>query len=99
MPPVECLSTIGPGRSHTITSPLSRIANVRAGELRDTLGERSIVIRYDGQHRTASVFDAAGREIPSLVAYWFAWYAFHPDAEVFETTEAPDDSREEPTRS
>jgi hypothetical protein len=27
--------------------------------------------------------DADGRQIPAVTAFWFAWYAFHPDTEIF----------------
>ena len=40
-------------------------------------------VRFDKKNDTASVVNAEGDELPVLIAYWFAWYAFHPDAEVF----------------
>lgn len=30
------------------------------------------------------VTDADGKEIPSVRAFWFAWFAFYPDTEIFE---------------
>jgi len=55
------------------------------GELRDRVGGRALIVRFDARHRTGSVHDAAtGAEIPTVIAYWFAWYAFHPDTEVHE---------------
>ncbi|WP_368430063.1 DUF3179 domain-containing protein [Sulfuricaulis sp.] len=58
----------------------------RATELRDTVGSRAVIVRFDPQNRTGAVHDAAsGAEIPSVIAYWFAWYAFHPDTDVFES--------------
>jgi Protein of unknown function (DUF3179) len=53
------------------------------GAVHDTVGGRPITIRFDVAHRTGSVFDAAGKEIPSVIAFWFAWYAFHTDTAVF----------------
>ena len=41
------------------------------------------VIEYDGQNQTARIIDANGQEVPTLMAFWFAWYAFHPDTEIF----------------
>lgn len=65
--------------------PFSALERTR-GELRDTLGGRTLIVRFDARHRTGAVHDAAsGAEIPSVIAYWFAWYAFHPDTEVFES--------------
>jgi Protein of unknown function (DUF3179) len=51
--------------------------------IHDTLGGRPIEVRFDGEHQTGAVFDSDGHEIPSVIVYWFAWYAFHTDTEVF----------------
>jgi hypothetical protein len=39
-------------------------------------------VRYDKKNKTASIFGEEGDELPSLISYWFAWYAFHPDTEI-----------------
>lgn len=52
-------------------------------EVADTLGGKKLTVRFDSEHRTGTVHDAAGKEIPSVIAFWFAWYAFHNDTEVF----------------
>lgn len=49
----------------------------------DRIGERSVRVEYDAAHRSGRVFDADGQEIPSLIGFWFAWYAFHPETEVY----------------
>ena len=48
------------------------------GRLRDTLGDQTIEVHFDREHRSARAVDAAGRELPTLTAFWFAWVAFHP---------------------
>lgn len=40
-------------------------------------------IRYDEPNQTAAVYSHDGREIPTVLAFWFAWYAFHPNTEVW----------------
>lgn len=63
--------------------PFSALADTD-GEIEDTLGGRRILIRYDSRHRSGSVHDAlSGAEIPSVIAYWFAWYAFYPHTALF----------------
>jgi len=32
----------------------------------------------------ASAHNDAGWEIPGVIVYWFTWYAFYPDTEVYE---------------
>ena len=49
----------------------------------DRIGDHPVRIEYDAAHRTGRVLDAAGQEIPSVIGFWFAWYAFHPDTEVY----------------
>ncbi len=49
----------------------------------DTFAGHRIRIVFDARHRTGKVVDAGGHEIPSIMAYWFAWIAFHPDTEVY----------------
>ena len=49
----------------------------------DQVGGRSITVRFNQKSRSASVIDADGTPLPSVMAFWFAWYAFHPDTHVF----------------
>ena len=39
-------------------------------------------VEFDAKHRTARVLGPDGSEIPTTMAFWFAWYAFHPETEV-----------------
>lgn len=62
-------------------SRLERLADAR-GRLVDTVAGRGVEIRYDRIHRSAEVFDSEGRPISAVMAYWFAWVAFHPNTEL-----------------
>lgn len=60
----------------------------KVGELiRDKVGGQELLVYFDAKSRTARVEDRLGNLIYSLTAYWFAWYAFHPDTEVFSVEE------------
>jgi len=50
----------------------------------DEFAGEIISVEFDAEHRTARVVKADGSEIPTTMAFWFAWYAFHPDTEVYE---------------
>ncbi len=52
------------------------------GRLADRVGGAPVEIRFDRTHRSAEAFDAAGQVLPSVMAFWFAWFAFHPKTEV-----------------
>lgn len=51
----------------------------------DTLGGSELTIEFDAANRTGRVLDNSGAEIPSTIAFWFAWYAFFPNTAVFES--------------
>ena len=54
------------------------------GEVRDKLSGRAILIRFDPTHRSARALDASGKPLSAVTTFWFAWYAFHPETEVFQ---------------
>jgi len=64
--------------------PFERLARRlgNEGTLQDRIAGRPVRIRYHAGHRTAEAFDAEGRPLPSVMAYWFAWVAFHPQTEL-----------------
>ncbi len=49
----------------------------------DRIGDYPVRIDYNAAHRSGRVFDASGQEIPSVIGFWFAWFAFHPQTEVY----------------
>ena len=53
------------------------------GAFEDTFAGQALHIVFDKEHRRASIANASGRELPGVVTFWFAWYAFHPQTEVF----------------
>jgi hypothetical protein len=53
-------------------------------EFHDQVGTQQLKILWSKAEKTATVFDQNGDEMPSLIAYWFAWYAFHPDTDIFD---------------
>jgi hypothetical protein len=40
-------------------------------------------VRFDKKNDTATIVNANGDDVPTLIAYWFAWYAFHPETEIY----------------
>ena len=49
----------------------------------DRIGGVEVEVQFNSEHRWANIFDSEGEEIPSTQAYWFAWAAFHPDTELW----------------
>ncbi len=50
----------------------------------DTFAGQELLIQYNSEAETAQVYTAEGTRIASVELFWFAWYAFHPETEVFE---------------
>ncbi len=62
--------------------PFSELS--RSGpRLHDQVGQQQILVLFEAEHQNARVEDGHGNTLPSVVAYWFAWYAFHPDTEIY----------------
>lgn len=61
---------------------------LKKGESRfdDEFAGAKFSVEFDAKHRTARVVKADGSEIPTITAFWFAWYAFHPETDVFEAS-------------
>jgi hypothetical protein len=41
-------------------------------------------VEFDEEHQTARVVTGDGSAISTITAFWFAWYAFHPETDVYE---------------
>lgn len=65
--------------------PFAELKKVQ-GPLTDQVNGRKVHIHFNPRAQSASVTDAAGKPLPSVMAFWFAWSAFHPDTQVLRTT-------------
>lgn len=62
--------------------PFAELSNLDA-PFTDEVAGRTITVHFDAGNRTGRITDADGKEIPSVIAFWFAWVAFHPDTMVY----------------
>jgi len=49
----------------------------------DTFNGLDMLIRYDKESKTATITNVKGEMIPTVTGYWYAWYAFHPNTDVY----------------
>ncbi|MDH5354236.1 MAG: DUF3179 domain-containing protein [Gammaproteobacteria bacterium] len=49
----------------------------------DSVNGTNITIHWDEQNRAVTITDESNKEIAGIQGFWFAWFAFHPDTEVF----------------
>lgn len=52
--------------------------------LEDQIGGKAVTLHYDPDVPSAELRDESGTLLPATRAFWFAWYTFHPDTDVFE---------------
>jgi len=77
--------------------PFSELAKSRRGLnlqyasdviiVKDKIADKSIEIHFHPQHQSATVRTRSGTTLPSLTSYWFAWYAFHPQTQIYTYTQ------------
>lgn len=49
----------------------------------DEFQARKFEVQYDKKNNTARIVGDNGDDMPILIAYWFAWHAFHPESEIY----------------
>ncbi len=62
--------------------PYSELAK-STSEFEDTVGGQKILIVWSDAGKSAYVLDMEGRQLATVTAYWFAWYGFHPQTQIY----------------
>ena len=62
--------------------PFTELAK-SSGGVKDSIYGEKLLILFDTYNQTGAIFDEAGKELPSITTFWFAWYAFHDSTEVY----------------
>jgi len=63
--------------------PFKELEKNQQDKFEDLVGSKTVTIEWFESEDFARILDDTGQELPSVIAYWFAWYAFHPDTDVF----------------
>jgi len=82
--PVLGVARNGHRKAYAFSELAKALGKRQSGQIDDRLGGDRISILFDRNHRSAHALDSAGHEIPAYVAFWFAWFTFYPDAEIYE---------------
>lgn len=67
--------------------PFSRLTKFHGDQLKDTIHGKPYIIEFDKKSQSARVYDSENNQVPGVTTFWFAWYAFHPNTEVFGSEE------------
>ena len=54
----------------------------------DTVNGQEYNFDWDGENRSLTVTNPQGDEIAGIQGFWFAWFAFHPETQVFKASES-----------
>lgn len=66
--------------------PFSSLAQHGESSFEDRIGDVELTVHWREEAQTAWATDADGIEVPTTIAYWFAWYTFNPQTLLFEDT-------------
>ncbi len=67
--------------------PFEELRSRGAGRFIDEFAGTELTVVWSEAANSAHILDETGAELPTVLAYWFAWYAFHPDTEIFRADE------------
>jgi hypothetical protein len=67
--------------------PFRELLKISGNSMPDNIGGESVTIEWSIEDQSARVLNDEGEELASITAYWFAWFAFHPDTEIFHAAE------------
>ena len=54
-----------------------------AAELEDRVGGQKVRLVWSEAAQSAYALNSEGRQLPSVTAYWFAWFSFHPQTLIY----------------
>jgi hypothetical protein len=63
--------------------PFAELAKISSDSLKDEFEGQEIQINFDVKNRDGIIKNTRGETIPSINTFWFAWYAFHPDTDIY----------------
>lgn len=66
--------------------PYKELKKHGGNRLEDTLNNVDYTIVFDASSKTSRILKSS-KPIVSTTLYWFAWYAFHPETEIFKADE------------
>jgi hypothetical protein len=67
--------------------PFEELEKNNVETFEDTIGGKTVTIEWFESEEFARILDEEKQELPSVIAYWFAWYAFYPETEIFRASD------------
>ena len=83
--PKERVFGITLGKSHK-AYPVSELSKQNKSIITDTFSGEKLSIEFDAENQSAVIYSSQHKALPSITLFWFAWYAFHPETEIYKYT-------------
>jgi hypothetical protein len=64
--------------------PFSELEKSGEEQLKDKFQGQELLINYQQESRSATITNRQGQELPAMTTFWFAWFTFHPETEVYQ---------------
>lgn len=61
----------------------SELEKLKGKYLKYSFQGKELTIKYNPSSKSSEIFDVEGNPIPAVTNFSFAWFAFHPDTEVY----------------
>ncbi|NJY61693.1 DUF3179 domain-containing protein [Salinimicrobium sp. CDJ15-81-2] len=63
--------------------PFSELEKTKKSVITDMVNGQQLKINYSAKNKSAAIFDAEGNPLAAVTNFWFAWFAFNPETEIF----------------
>ena len=63
--------------------PFAELAKNSVNTFTDSFENETLSIEFDSENRDGTIKNAKGEIVPSINTFWFAWYGFHPQSEIY----------------
>ncbi len=63
--------------------PFSELEKSGKKSIKDLFNGKEFEVRFDAESKSAEIFDAEGKALPAITNFWFAWFAFNPETEIY----------------
>ena len=77
------LSMNGKYKAYPFSELAKAVSKTSSTSIHDKFAGKDLTISVDIDNRDGEIHDASGKLLIAMNSFWFAWYAFHPDTEVY----------------
>ena len=67
--------------------PFIELEKNAKSSFKDEINGKTFTINWDSNNRAVTIFDARDQAVASIQGFWFAWFAFHPETDIFRASQ------------